>query len=214
MFFFSDCDGKLFTPTSKPRVKPEDKKKRVDLAKKTLVKIDGGEYYYCFLDEKWFYITSRRKKLKYLPPGPGETEEDARIIAPKMRSRRFPTKVMYLGVVAPPNTEKNFDGKIFLKRVSKNNVTKRVSYNQHFHDNFLINHEIKNGAWKDLCYVCDITIDELLFNIRESFDIDYDLADFLVVSYETYHLTSSSNIKSKRLVRLGCINGKDNEKVL
>ena len=50
--------------------------------------------------------------------------------------------------------------------------------------------------------------------IRETFDIDYDdLADYMVTSYETYSF-SPSNIKKKKLVRLGCINGKGDEKVL
>ena len=37
------------------------------------------DFYCCFLDEKWFYTTSRRRKVKILPPGPGE---DATAVAP------------------------------------------------------------------------------------------------------------------------------------
>ena len=85
-----------------------------------------------------------------------------------MRSRRFPTKVMFLGVVAPPDIGNNFDGKIFLKRVSSNSISKRVSYNQHLHDNFLINHELKIGSQKDLCYHAGDTLSALLFNISVS----------------------------------------------
>jgi hypothetical protein len=47
----------------------------------------------CFLDEKWFYARSDRKKSKYVPPGPGETEADAALPLVTCASHRFPAKV-------------------------------------------------------------------------------------------------------------------------
>ena len=60
-----------------------------------------------FLDEKWFYTTSRRKRIKQLPKSLAENQEP-KYVAPKIRSRWFPVKVMYPGVVAVPQDEHEF----------------------------------------------------------------------------------------------------------
>ena len=39
-----------------------------------------------------------RRKVKELPPGPGEEEADVRVRRPKAPSRRYPVKIMYMGV--------------------------------------------------------------------------------------------------------------------
>jgi hypothetical protein len=65
----------------------------------------GDNFHYCFLDEKWFYTTSRRSKNKIIPKTRHETEEDAKFNAAKIRSCRFATKLMFMGVVSPPNKE-------------------------------------------------------------------------------------------------------------
>ena len=64
----------------------------------------------CYLDEKWFYVTNRRRKIKKLPLAEGEVPGSEFIPAPKMRSRRFPVKLMFMGVVANPCPDKGFDG--------------------------------------------------------------------------------------------------------
>merc|ERR1740124_1015186 len=51
------------------------------------------------LDEKWFYITNRRRRIKRLPRGDDEEEGADYIPQPKVRNRRFPIKAMYMGVV-------------------------------------------------------------------------------------------------------------------
>ena len=38
---------------------------------------------------------------------------------PQMRSRHFPVKAMFIGVVGCPRSYKNFDSRIFLERISK-----------------------------------------------------------------------------------------------
>ena len=40
------------------------------------------------LDEKWFYTTNRRRKIKRLPLGDNEKEGDDKVQHPQMRSRR------------------------------------------------------------------------------------------------------------------------------
>ena len=53
----------------------------------------GDNFYACFLDEKWFYTTSRRQKIKILPPRPGEDADKVDPHIPTARSRRYPIKV-------------------------------------------------------------------------------------------------------------------------
>jgi len=84
--WFTDQGGKEFAPTTKP------------------------------LDEKWFYTTNRRRKVKRLPRGEDEEEGVDFIPQPKVRSRRFPVKAMFMGVVGRPIPEKQFDGKIHMER--------------------------------------------------------------------------------------------------
>ena len=119
MRFFNSWTGKFKLPTTKPRLSKEQERARVIFSKDILKRLEDSDFYYCFVDEKWFYITSRRKKFKYLPPAPWETWEEIKFLMPKLRSRRHPTKVMFLGIVAPRCEEKKFDGKIYIKRISK-----------------------------------------------------------------------------------------------
>ena len=94
----------------------------------------------CFLDEKWFYVSSRRNRHKHLPKHELETEEEAYSRGTKTRSRRFPIKSMFLAVISRAFTDWNTDGKIFLKRVSKYDFTNQKSYNQQFSDDYHVNH--------------------------------------------------------------------------
>ena len=67
-----------------------------------------------------------KKEKKYiLPKAPWETEDDAHVPAPTLRSRRFATKVMFMGIVAPPVKNK-MNGKIFIKRVSEKKLPARL----------------------------------------------------------------------------------------
>ena len=61
-----------------------------------------GSFFTCFLDEKWFYPTSRRNGEKHVPAQDFEDEDDIYVPAATTRSRRFVAKVMYLGVIARP----------------------------------------------------------------------------------------------------------------
>ena len=53
----------------------------------------GEEFYACFLDEKWFYTTSHRRKIKILPPGPGEDPVAVAHVPLTAVSRRHAIKV-------------------------------------------------------------------------------------------------------------------------
>ena len=61
--FFYMHGGKLVQPITKPRLTPEHIANRLAFSRKWLDKLDSEEnLYYAFLDKKWFYTTSRKKK--------------------------------------------------------------------------------------------------------------------------------------------------------
>ena len=87
-----------------------------------------------YLDEKWFYTTNRRRKIKKLPRAADEDEGADYYSQPKVRSRRFPIKAMYMGVVGRPIPEKNFDGRVHLERVSQTKTVQKMMAHQNFSD--------------------------------------------------------------------------------
>ena len=102
----------------KPLDTPELIKKRLAWVNKYYELLTNVDSPIAYIDEKWFYTTNRRRKVKKLPLAPHEEEGADKIVIPKMRSRRFPVKSMFMGVVARPRPQHNFDGKILLERVS------------------------------------------------------------------------------------------------
>ena len=98
-----------------------------------------------YLDEKWFYTTNRRQQIKKLPQGKDEPEGADFVVQPKVRSRRFPVKAMFMGVVGRPVPSKNFDGLIHLEQVSKSVKVKKLTCHQNFTDNVIVNIQIKQG---------------------------------------------------------------------
>lgn len=76
--WFKQQGGKEKSPLPKPYLTEDQKKERVTWCKevKDIIKKEGKNFYAVFLDEKWFYPTSRRRKLKILPKTEGEDHED------------------------------------------------------------------------------------------------------------------------------------------
>ena len=151
----------------------------------------------CYLDEKWFYTSSRRRKIKFLPPGPGEEAGAALIIRPKIRSRRYPVKVMYLGVVARPIKDEakgiDFNGRIALKRVARERKVLRMTKNKKFSPDVKVNDEIKKGGWKEF-YVEGMTAEELFDVISEYYDLSKEVTDRLELNY-VYNKTARQSRK-------------------
>ena len=54
---------------------------------------------------------------------------------------------MFLGVVANVIPSKNFDGKIYLQRVSEEKAYEKMTYNQNFSDDASANGLLKSGQW-------------------------------------------------------------------
>jgi hypothetical protein len=196
--FFNQNNGFLKGHLYKPLLSDEHIKKRLKWSKKYKQKVREDDFHYCFLDEKWFYTTSRRTKNKIIPKTIYETEEDAKFNSPKIRSRRFATKVMFMGVVSPPNRRYNHDGKIFLHRISEHSELKRLSHNQKFSNSFIINHAIKKGEWKELCYHNGMSMDELVVHIAEAYLLEDYIKERIVLSYTTHTKTG----KTKKVERI------------
>ena len=135
---------------TKPRLTKEQIKNCPVFSLKWLNNVHSGEtFYYCFLDEKWFYTTSLRKKEKHFPPADFESLIDSFIELKKVRSQCFPCKVMYMGIVGPTIKGKS-NGKIMMRRVSILKTAKSESFNQNFSPYYDQNNQLKLEEWKKL----------------------------------------------------------------
>ena len=200
--WFYKHGGKVLCSVTKPRLTPEHIKNRYLFGKKWVQKLkdEHGKIYYCFLDEKWFYTSSRRKKLKILPKAPFESDEDAFVHKPKARSRRFPCKVMFMAIVCPP-VDGKIDGKIMIKRVSEQVLSKKGRYNQNFVAHYEINHKLKAHEWR-LLYDKDneYSIYDFITIFKETYSIDDDVGNDLVLIYYSKKM-QKGEVKNK-LVKL------------
>ena len=202
--FFYKSGGKLKRAITKPRLSMEQIKARVKFAEKWLRLLESGEkIYYCFLDEKWFYTTSRRRKFKILPQAIFESLKDAFFIPPKVRNRRHPCKVMYLGIVGPPTFndagETISDGKILLKRVSVKHTQPKKSYNQHFHPLYEINHKLRIEEWKLLFppTITTVSVNSLLDAIAQNYNLPPSVLANLCFTYNSTKIVTKKGGKSK-----------------
>ena len=100
------------------------------------------------LEKKFFYVTNPRRQIKMLPIKDGEPLGSNSVVQHKMRSRQYPVKVRFMGVVANPIPSRNFSGKIHLERISKQKTTTAMSHNQRFSDDIHVNGLIKKSEWK------------------------------------------------------------------
>ena len=145
----------------------------------------------CFIDEKWFYTTSRRRRLKILPAGDGEDPDKVAPHIPTTLSRRNSIKSMSIGIVANPVPEHDFDGKIFLRRISKKDKYKKKSHPQNFTANASLNGLLKDGERKQLVVNEDgMRLTHLRESIADNYFLDGETTDNLVLRY---YLDSSSD---------------------
>jgi hypothetical protein len=131
-----------------------------------------------------------------------EQPEDAHCHAPKVRSRRFPCKVMYMGIVGPPDTKENFDGKILIKRVSNTVKTGRKSYNQNFSDNYHVNHLLKSGEWRHHVMDDDVTLQELQDCLYLNYALHCKVSTSLVASYQTWVPCDNLDHNNNKAIRV------------
>ena len=156
-----------------------------------LENIQDSDFFYCFLDEKWFYTSTYRRKLKELPRGSHEPLGTTTMVRPKTRSRRHPCKVMFMGIVAPPCRDCDFDGRVFIERVAIERAYKRIVSHQRFSHSGEINEYLKKreGGWRrifDEFPNGDATIACVRNKIAELFYLDVFETERLAFTYETY----------------------------
>lgn len=200
--FFTKFNGTYFAPTTKPRLNSDQIANRLKWAIKwkEWLRQPRHQRHCVFLDEKWFYISTKRRKIRKLPPHPlTETKEDAFTPQPKTTSRRFPTKVMFQGLVSRPYPEHGFNGSIMLKRCSKTKRSKKLSFNSKFSDFYHVTNLIKSGEWKYVV-TCDelTTIEDVIDDMQYAYSLTEDVTNNLTFSYTT--LNKNGN---KKVVRFG-----------
>ena len=113
--------------------------------------------------------------------------KDAYVPLPRVRSRRHPCKVMYLGIVAPPDKKHNFDGKVYFKRVSKFVPQAQTSHSSTvFSDDYKLNEVIKNKKQWHHVYVKGMPAYAVFDSIQEMFELEDYITTRLVLTYNTY----------------------------
>ena len=205
--FFYYQGGKLKRPITKPRLTQEHINSRLEWAKRWLAILkNSNRLIYCFLDEKWLYTTSQRKKEKHLPPADFEDPDKTAIESKKIRNRRQPCKVMYLGIVGRP-IEKLMDGKIYLKRVSEKYKRKQGSYHQNISPFYEENNQYKLRQWTKLVPSNDIiTGSELLSKVVSEYKVESHIAQDLCFIYTQYSITPVSKKVKHETIKIENVN--------
>jgi len=104
---------------------------------------------------------------------------------------------MYMGIIARPNEEHNFDGKIDLIRVANTRQRAKKSHTERFVLDSVLNNELRNGIWQSL-YVEGMMVEELCHVIVEEYMIDDDVGDRLTFWYDTF-VGNSNNTAMKHI---------------
>ena len=94
------------------------------------------------LEKKWFYTTELQRSPKHLPRGTQKPEGVDLVKGPRLFSRRFPIKMIFLGVVTQPLPKLGFEGRLLLRRIPEKRVRKKTTYNQSFSDNSILKSEL------------------------------------------------------------------------
>ena len=189
--FFKANNGVMKAEKFVPRLTEDKKMKRVAWCQWCIEQLAlyGNALPMCWLDEKWFYMTSGRSKVKHLPCAAFENEEETRTPNPCVRSRRHPTKSMFAAVGTFPH--ETGSGKISLHRVSRNRQRLKRSHDTKFVDSGELNSLIRDGDWRNL-YSPELdhdgnslTVGEFLDLVGNFFDMDDDIIDSLCLTYST-----------------------------
>ena len=94
---------------------------------------------------------------------------------------------MFMGIVAPPNRLHGFDGKIMMKRVSRQKKSKTTTYHQRFSVNYHLNQLIKQGEWKETCFMPGMLAWQLFETLQDTYDLEDDTVHSLVTWHRPWH---------------------------
>lgn len=103
-----------------------------------------------------------------------------------------------MGVVANPNRERDFDGRVYLKRVSQQHTAAQASRNSRFSVDVNINECLTRGAWREIVDL-NCSCGENMESIVSTYDLDEFVANRLCLYYVTY---SGNNFQNKKYVNL------------
>lgn len=129
----------------KPFLTPAHMEERMNWAKKwrDYDFVGEGDTVVVHIDEKWFYAFRERGKVAYLPPG----------VDPKpyyALSKTNIPHVMFLGAVAAPRDDKNFDGKIGMYHVGEEYEAKRKSKYHEKGEVYMVNINMDGDVFMDM----------------------------------------------------------------
>ncbi|GFH55186.1 predicted protein [Chaetoceros tenuissimus] len=218
--WFLKHNGKSRKMKIKPKLTADHIKGRLRWAIDMKKRIKEATYekpvYYCFIDEKWFYFYSKRKKVKDLPKEDWEDDDEECVefeqVQRTTRSRRFVPKVMAMAFVAPPllglmrlaalaakklgqvlgkvNGETVHDewcnGLVYLKRVSEKRTTKKNSKHTKFVNDAKTNNLLKAGDWRNL-FDKKMSVGDLFHNIKQRYALTEEKADMLCLTYKKFN---------------------------
>ena len=91
--------------------------------------------------------------------------------------------MVYIDVVAKPIESRNFDGKIFIERVTNYEAYKKSVTCERFTDDGLLNALLRAGDWHTLLVDGELTLGELRRSIAENYYLDDDIASRLVLRH-------------------------------
>jgi hypothetical protein len=199
--WFKAMGGEEKAPTAKPIVTDELKTTRLAWSNEHWDVLTDPTKPVAFLDEKWFYTTNRRRKIKHLPRAPWEEEGIDKISRPRVVSRRHPIKVMYMGIVARPRELLGFDGRVHLERVCITKQVTTATAHTRFTDDVILNSELRENSWRHTI-VPDgeaVNCEDLKELVVGEYGLDDYIAERLEFSYRTY----AGNQGQEKIVRYG-----------
>ena len=108
-------------------------------------------------------------------------------------------KSVFVDIVGYPRSDKNFDDRIFLEKISKTYTIKKITTNQRFSNDILINSDIKSRKWRviyapDSRMTCD-NLEQIIGNMCE-------LEDFIIDRLECSHKYIIGNNRNTKYIRI------------
>jgi hypothetical protein len=100
-------------------------------------------------------------------------------------NKNHPVKTMFMGAITKPTPERNFNGTISIKRLSRQHVIQRRTHRYHFSLDYDVNQQRKDGEWRQLHDDATCTMGELSRLIVE----------FFFISATMWEMFSASDIK-------------------
>ena len=90
-----------------------------------------------------------------------------------------------MAVVARPIPHRNFDGKVFMERVSKTKYIQKETAHKNFSDDAIINDILKFGEWRTQFHDEDIMVQEMIEILVQCYLLEDAISDRIEIYYTT-----------------------------